>query len=279
MTHHILLIGDTHGGHTHGLMSPSVELQQETETGEIVTYTPQLRAVQDWLWHDVYLPGLEKAKAEILQEPVTVLALGDPTHGVKRMQELVTTRLSDQVEIAVSNMDPIYKTLNVERYVGVIGTGSHEFEEGAASYLVGKRLEAKTGKPVETCLHLLATIGGLSIDASHHGPTPGTRLWLHGNQARYYLTDHYLSEKEARANVYVRAHYHSPVWESIKDDDWREYHIFITPPMCTPGVWTRQATRSIASVTAGMILLTIERQRIIPMKLTKKVDLRSKRAW
>lgn len=133
MTHHILLIGDTHGGHTHGLMSPSVELQQETETGEIVTYTPQLRAVQDWLWHDVYLPGLEQVEALTRNDPLTVIHMGDVTHGVRRMQELVTTEMDDQLEIACANFAPILGLPNLKRLEIVIGTGSHEMESGAAA--------------------------------------------------------------------------------------------------------------------------------------------------
>lgn len=279
MAHHLLLLGDSHGGHTHGLLNPAVELQQETADGDLIPYQPELRAVQQWLWYEVYLPALEKVKAHIGNDPLSVIHMGDVTHGVKRSEELVTTRMSDQIEIGVANYAPILALENVQRIEHIIGTGSHEMQEGAAAYLVGKRLEALSKKPVEVMLHLYAQIGEKIVDASHHGPTPGTRIWLAGNMARFYLRDRVLSEGNCAADIYARAHYHSPVWEQITGDNWRKYHLVVTPPLCTPGAWTRQATRSVQGVEAGMVVASIDGNHIEVNKFTEKIDLRTKRVW
>jgi len=74
-------------------------------------------------------------------------------------------------------------------------------------------------KDIKMCQHGLLDIDGVTIDYAHHGPFPGSRSWLKGNIARYYLRDLMMREimnGNSPPKLVVRAHYHTPVEEYLK---------------------------------------------------------------
>ena len=62
-------------------------------------------------------------------------------------------------------------------------------------------------------------VDGVTFDLAHHGPSSGSRWWLRGNTARYYLRDRMLDDMalgKPPADVYLRGHYHVNIWETLR---------------------------------------------------------------
>lgn len=272
---------DTHGGHKHGLMHLGVELE-DLSTGELVKWTPAPTEGQRYLWN-LYNEHILQAGIMAGEDELLPMHNGDITQGSKFPEQLVSNEISDQLTIGAWNMLPWFDLGNVVRLMLTAGTGSHEFGAGGASYECAKALRGmRQGYEITVAFHLLVEAAGICADVSHHGPHPGSRIWLKGNMARYYLRDlmmrDILAGREPPGLV-IRSHFHEPVIERVRVNGF-ESVIVVTPAYSLPGSWTRQATRSLEAVHNGMLVFEIENGKLVNIhELVERLDLRTRVAW
>jgi hypothetical protein len=286
MTRKILLaLADTHAGHKSGLMNPEVELEDETEDGGIVTWTPTPTAWQIYLWN-LYRWGIECVKRIAGDDEIIVIHLGDLTQGDKFGNHLVSPLVSDQVTIACANLAYLVNELPGIKHVEILyGTAVHVWGEGATEKLAAKWLQAKYGDRLEvsTMYHGLLDMDGMTIDASHHGPGVGSREWLKGNIARFYLRDLMLAELKlgnTPPKLVLRAHVHDYLVE-VLIELWGECEvtsrIILLPSFCGVSDFVRKMSKSEFIIRNGMIAFEIvdgSIHKVYPLIKTK--DLRTR---
>lgn len=286
----LLIISDTHCGHKFGLLSPGVTLYDETPYGDYVPFHPKLTSTQELildLLTETVIPATNMLAGN---DPVVLLHLGDLVHGNKYPDEIISSRIADQIEIGGYCMRYIIDGIPGTKIVRLVaGTGAHEFGEGSAALMVARWLAdiyAQKGLDVRPLLHGLSDFYGCRIDYTHHGPAQSKRRWLEGNLARYYLNDIMERELESGrqpADLYLRGHIHTPVNEVVskwQDNRWVESRILVAPPLCGLSNFARQVMRGIFQVTFGAVLIEIEHGKPqTPYFLTRTIDIRTKETF
>jgi hypothetical protein len=280
MQRRILAAGsDFHGGSKFGLMAPDVTLFDEDEEGNPIPYTPRQTASQVYLWR-LCLEGIEKIKALAGEDRIDFMHGGDECHGNKHPQSLVSTRMADQIAIAEANFDPILEQTNAQVTRLVSGTGAHNFLEGSSALIVSRLLASNhPGKDIKAVFHGLLDIDGFSVDYSHHGPHPGSREWLKGNIARFYLRDLMMRELmhgNKPPDLVLRGHFHTPIIETLTMCGCTST-LMILPSMCVIDEYTRQATRSVNSITNGLVAFEIVNGKLLDIhEYTQNIDIRTR---
>ena len=275
-------LSDTHGGSKLALMSPEVTLHDEDAEGNLVKYSPELTASQQHLW-SVYLESINFTKDYAGKDEILVIHNGDLTQGNKYPRALVSTRISDQVAIAVENLSPWLQLPNVKHLRITIGTGAHNLTEGATELLAAQVLKERyPNKTIDVLYHGLLFANDVVIDYAHHGPYPGSRAWLRGNVARYYLKSLMMDAAMSGSPIpqlVLRGHYHTPlqVTENMTvQGQFKEATLLISPSFSMLDDHAHQATRSADTITNGIYiaeLLPRTVNRIIPY--FKTVDIRT----
>jgi len=252
----LAVMADTHAGAKQGLMPPDVQLLDDTGP-EPRTWTPTQTAVQQWLW-DWYVKDMASVAALAGKSPIVLVHNGDLTWGARYPECAVSGRAADQYAIAIANLEPWYKLRNFAKLLLVEGTGSHEFGEGSAPITVGAELAKRYPRVSTTSTrHGLLSIDGAKIDIAHHGPTPGGRSWLTGNQLRAYtrsvMLDDLLADK-APPTALLRAHYHTAIRETVREGG-HTCEAFVLPSYCGMTHYAVQVTRSAYLLSCGMVAL------------------------
>ncbi len=283
-TRRVILVdlSDTHAGSKLALMSPEARLHDEDENGNLTDYVPEQTASQRHLWN-TYLENINFTKDYAGKDEILVIHNGDLTQGMKYPRALVSTRISDQVAIAVENLSPWLELPNVKHLRITVGTGAHNLTEGATELLAAQVLKERfPKKSIEVLYHGLLFVNDVPIDYAHHGPYPGSRAWLRGNVARYYLKSLMMEAAMSGAPIpklVMRAHYHTPlqVSENITvHGEFVESTLLISPSFSMLDDHAHQATRSADTITNGIYLAELLPRtisRIIP--LFKTVDIRT----
>lgn len=276
------VLSDTHGGHKLGLMNPDVTLFQEAENGQLVPYQPKPTASQDYLW-SLYRDHLWQVQNLAKGDRIVYIHNGDICQGNKHPSELVSTRMADQILIGVANLSVLFES-KVSALRLAIGTEAHVFGEGSAEILVADTLKAKfPAIDIQVCHHGLMEVGGITVDYAHHGPFTGSRAWLSGNVARYYLQSLMMEEIMAGRTpprLVLRAHYHNWCCETVTiplgDTDYTST-ILVTPAYCMLGEFGVKSTRSRSAIMNGMGVVEIVDGDILKIhRLTKTLDIRSR---
>lgn len=256
----LAVMNDSHGGHSLGLMNPDVTLFDEDADGNPIPWKPKPTRTQEDLWK-LYLDCIRKIYAIAGTDEIVVIHNGDECMGNKYPNRLVSSRISDQVLIAVANLGMWLQVPNVQKMRLGIGTGAHDFLDGSSTILVQQQLSALyPKKDVQVGYHGLANVAGVTVDYAHHGPFPGSREWLRGNVCRYYLQSLMLAELDRGStppDLVLRGHYHSPVDEVVKIRRKYKSHIYIVPSFDGMDDHAHQATRSVDEITFGMIAFEI----------------------
>ena len=271
-----VFIADTHAGHRLGLMRPGVQLLDDSGP-EARTWTPATSAVQEWLW-GCYTADMADALAIAGRSPVTLVHNGDLTWGTRFASQLVSTRLADQLIIGAENLAPWYEQRNTRSVVLIEGTESHEFGEGSAAVALAAEMGRRYPKVSTICTrHGNLSIDGVHIDTAHHGPTPGTRTWLAGNELRYYVRSILMGEV-MRGNrppdAVIRAHHHVGLHETVRQNGYT-IEGWVLPAYAGMTHHSQQATRSAYRLSCGMLVLVIEDGRIAEShELWRELDLR-----
>lgn len=276
----LVAMSDTHAGHRLGLMPPDITLYDEDEQGNARPWTPQQTAVQQWLWR-CYLEDVAAVVTLAGGDPVCLLHNGDLTQGSKYGTELVSTRKSDQYDIAVANFAPWLALTNLGAVRLSHGTGSHADYEATASHVVCQALRAlHPGADVAVVRHGLLNVDGCRVDYAHHGPSAGMRQWTSGNQCRYYLrslmNDELLRRREPPRLV-VRSHFHTHIRETVRVMGDREYvsDIVVTPAYCGLSEYAQQVTRSGYLIGCGLVAAEIIDGDLVDVhRYHRVVDLR-----
>jgi len=266
-------MSDTHGGCKLGLLNPKTVLHSLDKDGNLIPYTPQLTAVQKWLWK-CYVEDIAGVVALAGRDPIVLIHNGDIAHGNKYAEELVSTRPADQIEIGVMIMKPWYEhRIRSTRLIS--GTWAHSLGEGSTTLEVAARL----GPKARVVNHALFTVDGVTIDCAHHGAFPGSRNWLKGNIVRYYTRSimyDAIAKGEIPPRLVVRGHYHEWVHETVRLNGYATDSI-VLPAYCGLNGHGRQVTKSMSSISVGMAALEIvdgELRRVWPFERSQ--DLRTR---
>lgn len=278
------LLADCHGNHKLGLLHPNTQLEQIGPTGEPILKAVELTAVQQWLYHEVWQPALSQLKRLAGDDPLVGFHVGDLTQGGKYPDQLVSTRLSDQVAIAVDILGDFLDLPTAQTLRIALGTPAHNYGEGSTEILAARMLAQEyVRKDVKAVAHGLAEVNGVLVDYAHHGPSGGAHLMVRGNAFRTYCRDVVLRElgrHQRPPDVIVRAHAHD--YLRITDVialNGEEHEILgiLLPPMCGMGEHGRQASRSRHMLTAGLVALEVDGPgRVKVHRLIQTVDLRTK---
>jgi hypothetical protein len=269
--HVVVCLSDTHGGYRLGQLSPDAILTDD--------YKPALTASQKYLW-ELQTNACKFIKRYANGAPITIIHGGDPCHGIKYAQELVTTVPADQIKIAVANWRPLLNMTNVLRVRCATSTEAHSMGESSTDNLVVDVLRNEyPGVDFAVHHHGLINIGGFTIDYAHHGPGSGSRAWLTGNVARYYLTSIILSAimSDSRPpDLVLRGHMHTYTDETVSKGKYRS-RIITLPALCMPGRHAIQVTQSLDRVTVGMMVFKIDQGHLVDERqLFQTIDLRTR---
>jgi hypothetical protein len=259
------------------MMNPEVILRDLERNPSF--YSPNPTESQKELW-SLELENVEKVKHLAGKDDIYYQETGDPTQGIKHPAALVTTRMSDQVTIAVANSEPIYKLKNLKAAHYAVGTGAHNLGQGSTDKLVTDQLQLKYPKiPINLCYRGLVYYGNFGVDFAHHGPYTGSREWLKGNVARYYLQSmmlHCIKHGEKPPDLVMRGHYHAPVIETVRLNGFTST-IVVSPSMCMIDDFAHQAAKSPDDVTVGMFVYEVVNDKLLDVhQFTKTFDTRTK---
>lgn len=279
MRRYLALFADTHCGHKHGLLNPETTLYQ-TRNGEEVPYKPNPTATQKVLWKE-YSKNFDKMVEWADGNEIIPIMAGDATNGNKHPAGNISDSIADQIVIARDCLMPWLELSNVEHFRLIVGTQAHSFGASSSEKLLTDILRM-SGKDVKFIGHTLLDVDGVKIDTAHHGPSSGIRAWLHGNSARYYLTDRMYEEIQMGNDppeLYVRAHYHEYVKETrnIFGKKMWESNLVVLPSYCGLTEFARQVTRSVTRITFGTIGVEITDGRLTDIRpFIKTFDLRGR---
>lgn len=280
----VVLLADSHAGHKLGLCNPETVLT-DPNTGEL--YRVGLTAYQRYLW-PLYEGWIQEVEDLADGCPVELIHNGDLAAGTKYMKSLCAQDVAGQVEIAGMNLAPLLrrKKLRVRKVRLVVGTPAHTLITGSMSVLVGTKLRADFPKlDVKSVYHMLHTVQGRHLDIAHHGPTAGTRRWLEGNAARYYLRSLVLADwldNQIVLKAVMRAHYHEyHIVPDIFREGGREYetHLIIQPGLTGMDDYVRKVTKSKPVVDNGVVALEFEDGEMTVHVFHKKLDTRDKEVF
>jgi len=249
----IAVVADSHGGSAVGLL-----------TGAEVVYHPESNEVQRYLWH-LYTSNIEQVVELADGDPIVVLHDGDITHGTKYPEGLMKGITREQQRtVGRWNMRPWYAVKNVKGVWLLTGTGAHDWMQMSSEVKIAHQLKNEFPRIDTRVRHLgLFNLGKETIDVSHHGPGGGSREWLRGNVARYYLRDRaYKDRRMGRppSRAYLRGHFHVNIWETIRTR-WNNkrvtYDLIVVPSFCAVNWHTRQVTRGDPELCNGMYALEV----------------------
>lgn len=274
----VLALADMHAGHRLGLLRPDVILVRDNDLGEAEEWSPELGETQKWLW-DCYIEAIQSAVSLAGDDEIIVIHCGDATNGDIGTNIFGLTR-SDQRTIAAQNLLLVARLPQVKKVRLVTGTEVHVPD--CAEAQIATVLSGKTGKDIKAAHHSRATVDGVAFDLAHHGPHPGTRDWLKGNVALYYLKSAVYEARRAGqepARVYLRAHYHDfvPVpYQEVWQDEIYHYDLCIVPSFCGMTRYARKVTRSVSQLTVGMVAFVVEDGRLGEIRpFLNRLDLRA----
>lgn len=264
----LVLPSDTHTQSKMGLVNPNTILTHYTWLPEIGMSSYQipvsLNVVQNWIWNQAFVPDFENVVALADGDPITVAHVGDIAQGTKYVTETSDPDLANAVQQGVWLMKPWMDLPNLKHALMVIGTGSHEGGIGYISRLVREQLTLEyPHTPIDVHYHYLLRIAGIAADLSHHGPVPGKRVWLDGNELRWDIKNIMLDNLKdgvTPPDLVARGHYHTYRWITehvIAAKQTYTTEGLLLPSYSIPDDHARKATRSKPSVNIGMVAVEI----------------------
>lgn len=279
----VVTIADLHGGHWLGLCNPATIFLDEDENGDLVETHPSLKPVQQYLWNTCYIEHLHSILDLAGDDEIFLFIDGDLGHGTRIQEHMMRTRVSDLIEIVTWNLVPWMEVPNVRHVRIQVGTSIHNMGEGSLERIVTSKLkEAYPDKDIATHYHSLTTISGVTFDVAHHGPAGGSRKWLEGNVARYYLRDAMYRDifrGKAPPRVFQRAHHHVWCREWLEVERW-ESDLVVCPSYCALGAYGHKATQSTPYQTHGCVAYEIRDGELIKVhKKVRTLDLRTKEVF
>lgn len=279
----LAVASDKHGGHKLGLLNPETILEDEDSKGNLIQWTPELGAFQQYLWN-LHEQHVEDVKHLAGKNDIILIDNGDLTAGNKYPHEQISTRIADQFDIAAWNLRPWLELKNVKILRITKGTGAHTFGEGSSEIITQRILKGwYPKKDIRTIYHGLAKIAGLVVDYTHHGPTTGSRNWLKGNEFRYYLKSLIQDEIDlgnTPPDLVLRSHFHEYVEEYIvKMFMGTRYKVQgnIIPSYCGIDDHARKITKSKHILHHGMVCYEVIDGKILDtVPMFETIDIRTR---
>jgi hypothetical protein len=273
----VVALSDTHAGHKLALMRPGVQLLDNSGP-KPSTWKPALTQMQRTVLWPHYKACIKGVSELANGAPIVLIHTGDLTWGTKYAQGLVSTRIADQLLIAVDNLEQWYALPNLQQVILIEGTDSHELGEATAPVMVASELTRRCPKVGTRCApHALVDCGGRRLDMTHHGPGAGRRVWLSGDELRRYVRNIVLDELLHGCeppDVVMRAHIHDYLKETVPVGG-REYLGIVSPSFCGLTPFARQVMRSPGRLTVGLVALEISDGKVAGVHpFVKTVDLR-----
>ena len=264
----IAVMSDPHANYKFGLMRTGIRLDPEDE-GEDDWYpssTPTQRMLWGWQVED-----REAIVALADGDRMGFLLAGDVGHGTLLPDNTrVSPRLSDEYAIATDFLLPWAQLPNMAWMRFVHGTGVHSMRRGSAELLVAKQLRDLTSKDIAAWYHMDLRVDGITIDVAHKGPTTGVRVWLEGNEVRYYVRSlmlKFLVDGERPPDIVLRGHYHDRIIEDIhvhtRKATFRTWGVVCPANSLFIDDYTKSATKSKEFMTAGMLAIEVIDGRIV----------------
>jgi hypothetical protein len=251
--------GDTHSGLENGLIAPGSDIRRSSDKARLITWEGMSNWSQ-WIWESVWLPSIERANEFAGSDPLILCIDGDMVHGSRFQEALYTPFIDQQVDIFVRALDEWRKCPTLAGIAMVYGTGAHDYGNDAASKKIYDKV-APWGYSVVVDDHInLIPDGGMHIDLSHHGPVAGMMPHTKGNIARAYAKargEEFLKRGLTVPALFQRGHVHMDVYETVQITWLAQYietAIIVTPPLCGPNGYARQASRSTDRIRCGMFL-------------------------
>ena len=278
----ILSLGDTHCGMRNGLIAPGTELDygvgSETETA-----TPELSDWSKWLWDEVWMPSVETVIDFAAGDPLVVSHSGDFVHGSKHVstESLYSPHIPHQIKIAKMAMEPLRKAKTLAAFLIAFGTESHDYGANSAAIEIARSF-GNWGWLAKADHHFKYMIDGFCLDLSHDGPRVSMIPHLRSNSARRYGEDKIRDAVDygvRYSQLYQRGHVHLRAFAPVSYRIGMEMHrmnVMVTPPMCGPNRYARQAARSQDYTECGVYLWEIIDGKICEVKpLMYRKDNRS----
>ena len=278
----VVALADMHAGHVLGLLNPATVLvRQIDEHGEYEEWCPELTATQRLMW-PMFQGHVDELEELAGKDEIVVFNVGDPTHGTKYMQGLIAdVSRSDQRIIAASNLNPIIRLPNVRILRMFSGTPAHVWPGSADAKVAWQLRQDYPQKDIQSVHHSRMSIDGVWFDTAHHGPQPGSRDWLRGNVALYYLKDRIYRDRrmgKEPARVYIRGHRHQYVPVPFIDR-WKgremKHNLTVVPSYCGLTSHARQVTQSEPELVNGMCVYELVDGKLVDIHpLIEYTDLR-----
>ena len=281
-TKYLALFSDPHAGHRLGLVRPGIKLSPHGSSGDDKPFIPELTEAQRLLWK-YNKQWIGDALNWAGKNEVILIQNGDGAQGLKHKQQLMSNRLSDQVEIGTDNLlewKRQDKRKRIKKVRVLASTPSHAFEESSADILIAESVRNKSIWDVRTYYHGLISVGGVVFDIAHKGPGQSSRFWLEGNTARYYTKDIMLKNLAAGRkppDVIIRSHFHTWVNTIVEVTVGNVDHfsrLIVTPAMSLLGEYAKNVTRNIPDFMFGMVVFKIENGQVQVRKFSHVVDTR-----
>jgi len=281
----VVAVTDPHGANVQGLYNPETVLKvANVKTGDMQRWYPILNDFQEYIWR-LYITYIDKVAEFADGDPIILIFLGDLMSGEKYKEELMaglTPRDQELIGAWIIRPWLEHPKLNISHLRLVRGTPAHT---GNGVFETNAMVEVATWYPdldIRILHHALIKVSGIGYDLAHHGPHPGSRKWLEGNVARYYLRSRMWS---AYANgwevprVYVRGHRHVPVWETLHErlgDTYKTSDIYVIPSFCGMSGFARKVTMSVEELTNGLAAWEIREGKLWGVRTYyRTLDLRT----
>lgn len=269
---------DTHGGHWLGLLNPDTILTRLHDDGTEELWTPDLSATQNWLWSrftECWSDAISLADGD----EIVVGHVGDITHGT-RVGKLVPGIIpQDQATIATCNLLPLVSNRQVKQVFLATGTEIHV--PGGVEAVVARDLREKTGKGVVVFHQARINMGQEFMDVAHHGAHPGTRDWLRGNVATYYLKSRVYEDRrigKKPSSLYIRGHFHVPVHVTVNETwlgEQLRHNLAVVPSMSGPTRYAIKRSQSSPVLTVGFVAAEVIDGKLHEVHcITRDKDLR-----
>jgi hypothetical protein len=280
----IVHISDPHAAHRLGLLNPETKIYSQTPTG-LRKIEINFNEVNSHLWQLWTTKCIPEAIEYADGDDIALFITGDITAGNRHTEEVISPLVSHQIEMAKDVFMPWFEYKNVKAVRFATGTGVHVFGVGSSEMLVSDYLKPYFPKvDFGVVMHGLAEIRntGVKIDYAHKGPYGGSRNWLRGNVARYYLQSLMQDEIDAGnvpPQIVLRGHFHTPVEEMVtKRCDGHKYRsqLVIAPSMCILDDYAMDKTQSSFRITNGIYCFELFNGRVgIPYEISETLDLRT----
>lgn len=227
----LVFASDQQCGSSFGLMPPD---WQSVDDYKIVA-SPAQKIIYDKGWINSW-KQVEKLRNKDTR--IIFINVGDATDGYHHnTKQLTTDYVNEHESMFMQCLDRAFDVIDYNTDKGdasifVAGTSVHVGENGASEDRIARRVDDNYGGVIRAApgttdydgrfvwQRFLGDFNGIKYDIAHTATTIGARVWLRGNNMRYYLKDMYWGcmESGIQAPDYVvRAHRHIHIIETIHE--------------------------------------------------------------